>query len=57
MVFIGGPRQVGKTTLALEFLNPKSVKNPGYLNWDRAGDKVMILHEDHKFLVTGSGIL
>lgn len=34
MVFIGGPRQVGKTTLALEFLKPASVKNPSYLNWD-----------------------
>ena len=34
MVFISGPRQVGKTTLALSFLKPSSVKNPAYLNWD-----------------------
>lgn len=34
MAFIGGPRQVGKTTLALQFLTPPSVKNPAYLNWD-----------------------
>ncbi|MFH1729429.1 MAG: ATP-binding protein [Pseudomonadota bacterium] len=34
MVFIGGPRQVGKTTLALSFLDPPSEKNKAYLNWD-----------------------
>ena len=34
IVFIGGPRQVGKTTMGLEFLNPPSEKNPAYLNWD-----------------------
>lgn len=34
MVFIGGPRQVGKTTLGLSFLKPSSTKNPAYLNWD-----------------------
>lgn len=45
MVFIGGPRQVGKTTLALEFLHPKSASNPGYLNWDRATDKSKILKD------------
>lgn len=30
MVFVGGPRQVGKTTLAKTFLKAKE----GYLNWD-----------------------
>lgn len=30
MVFLGGPRQVGKTTLALNILKGKA----GYLNWD-----------------------
>lgn len=30
MVFIAGPRQVGKTTLARHFLNDEA----GYLNWD-----------------------
>ena len=34
MVFIGGPRQVGKTTLGLTFLKPSHTKNPAYLNWD-----------------------
>ena len=34
MVFLGGPRQVGKTTLCLKFLKPASVENPAYLNWD-----------------------
>ena len=34
MVFIGGPRQVGKTTLGLTFLRPSNEKNPAYLNWD-----------------------
>lgn len=45
MLFIGGPRQVGKTTLALQFLKPPSIKNPGYLNWDRNSDKVLILKD------------
>jgi predicted AAA+ superfamily ATPase len=45
MVFIGGPRQVGKTTLSLDFINPKSVKNPAYLNWDRTTDKSAILRD------------
>ncbi len=45
MVFIGGPRQVGKTTLSLQFLSPSSVKNPHYLNWDRASDKSLILND------------
>ena len=34
MVFVGGPRQVGKTTLCLQFLTPASRENPAYLNWD-----------------------
>ena len=34
MVFVGGPRQIGKTTLCLQFLSPPSIKNPAYLNWD-----------------------
>ncbi len=56
MVFIGGPRQVGKTTLA-QSLAPKSA----YLNWDDAEDrekilrnqlpaqKVLIFDELHKY--------
>src|SRR5262245_9429330 len=45
MIFIGGPRQVGKTTLSLDFLSPNSVRNPAYLNWDRASDKSLILRD------------
>jgi predicted AAA+ superfamily ATPase len=56
MVFVGGPRQVGKTTLALQFLNPPSIKNPAYLNWDRNTDKILILKDElplqnHKTIV------
>lgn len=62
MVFLGGPRQVGKTTLALSFLENPSPSDPGYLNWDStiargrlmrgelpAGQKLIILDEIHKF--------
>lgn len=45
MIFVGGARQVGKTTLALQFLNPSSIQNPGYLNWDRNSDKILILKD------------
>ncbi len=35
MAFVGGPRQVGKTTLALGLLGPKvTERHPAYLNWD-----------------------
>ncbi|HDY75790.1 MAG TPA: ATP-binding protein, partial [Candidatus Marinimicrobia bacterium] len=34
MGFIGGPRQVGKTTLALSLLANGNEKHPAYLNWD-----------------------
>ena len=35
MAFIGGPRQVGKTTLALALLGPKAAeRHPAYFNWD-----------------------
>ena len=62
MVFIGGPRQVGKTTLALTFLSEPSEKHPAYLNWDNittrssllkgelpAKEKCIVLDEIHKF--------
>ena len=39
MAFIGGPRQVGKTTLALSFISPPSAKNPQYFNWDSPLDQ------------------
>ena len=62
MVFIGGPRQVGKTTLCLQFLNPPSIKSPAYLNWDfpesrhkiktlelPVNQKTLLFDEIHKF--------
>ena len=62
MVFVGGPRQVGKTTLALGFLKQVSNKYPAYLNWDiphhrkkilknqlPLNYKTLVLDEIHKF--------
>ncbi|MEM3432829.1 MAG: AAA family ATPase [Candidatus Methanomethyliaceae archaeon] len=40
MVFISGPRQVGKTTLAKTFLKHR---NACYLNWDNREDRKEIL--------------
>ena len=35
MAFVGGPRQVGKTTLALSLLGPEAnEQHPAYFNWD-----------------------
>lgn len=34
MVFLGGPRQVGKTTFALSLLTSGSETHPAYLSWD-----------------------
>ncbi len=45
MVFLGGPRQSGKTTLSLQYMNPPSIKNKQYLNWDRTSDKSLILKD------------
>lgn len=42
MVFVAGPRQVGKTTLALMMDQGKS----GYLNWDVAEDRERILRRE-----------
>ena len=41
MVFLGGPRQVGKTTFAKSFLDAKSTQ--GYLNYDNFKDKKTII--------------
>jgi len=41
MVFITGPRQVGKTFLAMELF--KEFKNPTYLNYDNDDDRKIIL--------------
>jgi predicted AAA+ superfamily ATPase len=42
MVFITGPRQVGKTTLARHILG----KHDGYLNWDIPADRARITGHD-----------
>jgi len=42
MVFVGGPRQVGKTTLALQLLKNKA----GYLNWDVPEHREKILKRE-----------
>lgn len=62
MVFIGGPRQVGKTTFAQSFIPKFYDGHPAYLNWDSAEDrksireatwpkseKLIVLDEIHKF--------
>jgi predicted AAA+ superfamily ATPase len=62
MVFISGPRQVGKTTLALKLVGAASPRHPAYLSWDdvRArpgirrgevpvGQPRVILDEIHKY--------
>jgi len=64
MVFVGGPRQVGKTTLALQCLQPRKAResHPAYMNWDSLADRkrildghlpskqpIIILDEIHKF--------
>ncbi|NOX34513.1 MAG: ATP-binding protein [Deltaproteobacteria bacterium] len=62
MVFIGGPRQVGKTTLSLTFLKSPIESHPAYLNWDNVSirssllkgelppnEKQIVIDEIHKF--------
>ena len=62
MVFLGGPRQIGKTTLALDILGAKDRRHPAYLNWDSpharkrlmdgevpGGQPLLVLDEIHKF--------
>lgn len=46
MVFLGGPRQVGKTTLAQSFLKNYRDGHPAYLNWDHEGSRKMILKSE-----------
>jgi predicted AAA+ superfamily ATPase len=63
MAFVGGPRQVGKTTFALGFLGKDADEtHPAYLNWDHpsipprlrkaelpAGQPLILLDEIHKY--------
>lgn len=44
MVFLGGPRQVGKTTLALRVLG--DARAEGYLNWDIAEHRERLLRRE-----------
>ena len=45
MVFLHGPRQVGKTTLSLDFLKRGKESHPAYFNWDYRADRKKILTE------------
>lgn len=45
MVFLGGPRQVGKTTFALSLLSGARKDNGAYLNWDNPADKKRFLQQ------------
>src|SRR3990172_2607175 len=63
MAFIGGPRQVGKTTLALGLVGSAATeRNPAYLNWDdprhaarirraelRPDEPLLVFDEIHKY--------
>ena len=62
MVFVSGPRQVGKTTLALQLVGAADLRHPAYLSWDdvRARPRIrrgemppsqprVILDEIHKY--------
>lgn len=46
MVFISGPRQVGKTTISKNLLS--GVTNSHYLNWDYLKDRNIILNKHHE---------
>lgn len=46
MVFIGGPRQVGKTTLATSLIRGFVDGHPAYLNWDSEISRKVILNSD-----------
>lgn len=61
MVFLGGPRQAGKTTIAFHLIDGDE-RHPAYLNWDvlaqrqmllkaelPAGQKLVVLDEVHKY--------
>ncbi len=46
MVFIGGPRQVGKTTMALSLLPDGNEEHSAYLNWDYSKNRSTIKKGD-----------
>lgn len=43
MVFLGGARQVGKTTFAQSLIKNYKDRHPAYLNWDDLSDRELIL--------------
>ncbi len=43
MVFLGGPRQVGKTTLALGLIRGADETHPAYLSWDVPATQRLLL--------------
>jgi hypothetical protein len=47
MVFIAGPRQVGKTTFAESIA--RSFRNHAFINWDVLGDRARILKDPYFF--------
>ncbi len=46
MVMIGGPRQVGKTTLAISLIKNFHDNHPAYLNWDNELARKIILKSE-----------
>ncbi len=56
MVFISGPRQSGKTTLALKILQDEfgKMEDKFYLTWDSAEDREKIIREAFP---AGKGVL
>jgi len=46
MVFVGGPRQVGKTTLALSLLGRMDEIHPAYFLWDDLQDREKLFREE-----------
>ena len=58
MVFVGGPRQVGKTTMALRLLGRDVPVRPplpsAYINWDSLADKSVLLEGT---IPAGSGLV
>ncbi|MFH1823748.1 MAG: ATP-binding protein [Candidatus Firestonebacteria bacterium] len=48
MIFVGGPRQVGKTTLAKMTAKEHFTNKSDYLNWDSSADRKLIITETFK---------
>jgi predicted AAA+ superfamily ATPase len=44
MVFLGGPRQVGKTTFSQSLISGYKDGHPAYLNWDDIEDRHKIMN-------------